>query len=133
MGNLITNLEHSENERGKGDAIVSIKARQTWSLSNLQNGANTNIGLGYSAGSAITTGSNNIVIGGNNGASIATSSNNILIADGQGNLKLTIDSAHIFTITNGLQNFVDDAAAAGGGIPVNGLYRNGSVVMIRVA
>ena len=103
------------------------------SLSNLQNGANTNIGLGYSAGSAITTGSNNIVIGGNNGASIATSSNNILIADGQGNLKLTIDSAHIFTITNGLQNFVDDAAAAGGGIPVNGLYRNGSVVMIRVA
>lgn len=103
------------------------------SLSNLQNGANTNIGLGYSAGSSITTGSNNVVIGGNNGASIATSSNNILISDGQGNLKLTIDANHIFTITNGLQEYADDAAASVGGIPVGGLYRTASVVKIRVA
>lgn len=104
-----------------------------YALSSLQAGANANVAIGYSAGSSITTGSYNVVIGGNNGASIATSSNNILISDGAGNIKLTIDSAHIFTLTNGLQDFADDAAAAVGGIPVNGLYRTASVVKIRVA
>jgi hypothetical protein len=47
--------------------------------------------------------------------------------------KLNISGAGIFTITQGLSNYVDDAAAAAGGIPVNGLYRNGSVVQIRVS
>lgn len=32
----------------------------------------------------------------------------------------------------GLSNFANDTAAASGGVPVGGLYRNGSVVMIRV-
>jgi hypothetical protein len=32
-----------------------------------------------------------------------------------------------------LVNAADDAAAATAGVPVNALYRNGSVVMIRVA
>ena len=32
-----------------------------------------------------------------------------------------------------LANFVNDAAAQAGGVPVGGLYRNGSVVMVRVA
>lgn len=31
-----------------------------------------------------------------------------------------------------LKNFANDAAAAAGGVPVNGFYRNGSVVQIRV-
>jgi hypothetical protein len=34
---------------------------------------------------------------------------------------------------SGLGNYVDDAAAAIGGIPVGGIYRNGSVLMVRVA
>lgn len=33
----------------------------------------------------------------------------------------------------GLGNYANDAAAAAGGVPVSGLYRNGSVLMIRVA
>lgn len=32
----------------------------------------------------------------------------------------------------GLQNFANDAAASGGGISIGGLYRNGSVVQVRV-
>lgn len=36
------------------------------------------------------------------------------------------------TIANGLVNAANDAAAAAAGVPVTGLYRNGSVVMIRV-
>jgi hypothetical protein len=36
-------------------------------------------------------------------------------------------------VPDGLEDFADDAAAQAGGIPIGGLYRNGSVVMIRVA
>lgn len=32
-----------------------------------------------------------------------------------------------------LSNYADDTAAAAGGIKIGGLYRNGSVVMVRVA
>ena len=35
-------------------------------------------------------------------------------------------------LVQGLKNAADDAAAAGAGVPVNGLYRNGSALMIRV-
>jgi hypothetical protein len=31
-----------------------------------------------------------------------------------------------------LKDFANDAAAAAGGVPINGFYRNGSVVQIRV-
>ncbi|MCB4860790.1 hypothetical protein K7W03_14440 [Sphingobium sp. PNB] len=31
-----------------------------------------------------------------------------------------------------LADYADDAAAAAGGVPVGGFYRNGSVVMVRV-
>lgn len=34
---------------------------------------------------------------------------------------------------SGLGNYVDDAAAAAGGVPVGGVYRNASVLMVRVA
>jgi hypothetical protein len=34
---------------------------------------------------------------------------------------------------SGLSDYANDAAAAGGGVPVEGVYRNGSVVMVRVA
>ena len=30
-------------------------------------------------------------------------------------------------------NYADDAAAAAAGVPINGLYRTGSTVMVRVA
>ena len=33
----------------------------------------------------------------------------------------------------GLPAELDDAAAAAAGVPINGLYRNGSAVMVRVA
>ena len=34
---------------------------------------------------------------------------------------------------SGLPNFANDAAAATGGVPVGGMYRNGSVLMVRVS
>lgn len=94
---------------------------------------NFNTGIGQNSGYEITTGNYNVIIGGNTGSSIATSNNNIIISDGQGNVKLTIDSSHIFTISNGLQDFADDTAAGVGGIGINSLYRTGSIVKIRVS
>jgi len=46
---------------------------------------------------------------------------------------LQISGDGIFTLTQGLQNFIDDTTAAIGGIPINGLYRNGSIIQIRVS
>lgn len=48
-------------------------------------------------------------------------------------LKLTITGAGIFILSQGLQDFADDAAAAAGSIPIGGLYRTASVVKIRVS
>ncbi len=33
---------------------------------------------------------------------------------------------------NSIGNYADDAAAAAGGVPINGLYRNGNVIQIRI-
>lgn len=45
---------------------------------------------------------------------------------------LTISGAGRFTLTQGLTDYADDAAASAGGVPVNGLYRTASAVKIRV-
>jgi len=49
------------------------------------------------------------------------------------NILLTVSGAGIFTLPQSLGNYANDAAAATGGVPVNALYRNGSIVMIRVS
>jgi hypothetical protein len=61
---------------------------------------------------------------------------NRIIVNGDG---ITLDATggiaddQFITVTGYLQNFANDAAASAGGVPVGALYRNGSVVMIRVA
>lgn len=51
-------------------------------------------------------------------------------ADGTEVFRIT--AAGLITTPAGFGNFANDAAAAAGGVPVNGWYRNGSVQMIRV-
>jgi hypothetical protein len=46
-------------------------------------------------------------------------------------IDIALDTSCYLKIT-GLGNYVNDAAAAVGGVPVNGMYRNGSILMIRV-
>lgn len=55
-----------------------------------------------------------------------------------GDLSGTLPNPNVVGIThvanaNALSNAVDDAAAATAGVPIGGLYRNGSVLMVRVA
>lgn len=45
----------------------------------------------------------------------------------------TSDTMRMTLLASGLGNYADDSAASGAGVPVGGLYRNGSVVQIRVA
>lgn len=56
-------------------------------------------------------------------------------ANGAGVLdaKVRIRGNNLIEILNGLGNFANDGAAAAGSVPIDGLYRNGSIVMIRVA
>lgn len=46
-------------------------------------------------------------------------------------LSLDSDGYAIVRITLG--NYANDAAAASGGVPVNGIYRNGSILQVRTA
>jgi hypothetical protein len=62
----------------------------------------TNTFIGALAGSEVTSGSYNVVIGANTGSSIATSSNNVIISDGQGNIKLSSNSAGDVSIPGSL-------------------------------
>ncbi len=64
-----------------------------------------------------------------------TNLGNAIIATSSGaavsNLALAAQTFSI--LVAGLPNFANDAAAAGGGVPVGDIYRNGSVLMVRVA
>lgn len=48
------------------------------------------------------------------------------------NPRVILDFVNGRASLTGLQNFADDTAAAAGGVAVGGLYRNGSVVQVRV-
>tara|TARA_Y100000401_G_scaffold47262_1_gene36392 strand:+ start:3242 stop:3901 length:660 start_codon:yes stop_codon:yes gene_type:complete len=52
-----------------------------------------------------------------------------LESDGDINLNRTGNGG---VLIGGLGNYADDAAAAAGGVPINGLYRNGNVIQIRI-
>lgn len=104
--------------------------------------AGTNAGTWTCADSHITKDSS-----GNFGIGIASQSSSRLLVLGSGATSSTFAAKflnssgnEIMTLRNdrhvilaGIQNFADDAAAATGGVPVGGLYRNGSAVMVRVS
>jgi len=50
-----------------------------------------------------------------------------------GLLRLNLTAGGHILLPSGLVNAANDGAAAAGGVPVTGLYRNGSVVMFRVS
>jgi hypothetical protein len=40
--------------------------------------------------------------------------------------------SHVFPVISSSLSFVDDAAAAAGGVPLGGLYRSGNFILIRI-
>lgn len=46
---------------------------------------------------------------------------------------MQVQATGVIILTQGLSDYADDTAAATGGIPVNGLYRTGSAIKIRVS
>jgi hypothetical protein len=72
------------------------------------NAGDYNTGVGYEAGNAITTGSYNVVIGsydGNmGGLDIRTSNNNVVLSDGEGNIRLYINTSGAISVA-GASNF----------------------------
>lgn len=102
IGSYNTATGHNALRFSTGDSDTAIGYR---ALYNNTTGFQ-NIGVGYNAGNAITTGNYNVVIGSYPSTAIAALSNNILLADGQGNLRMQIDSA-------GATTFVGTVTASG--------------------
>lgn len=95
------------------------------------------LGISLRLTSETTTGTDigNIISSHLTDATGATATSQLTITGANNNSAttlLTISGAGIFTLAQSLQDFADDTAAAAGGIPINGLYRNGSIVMIRI-
>lgn len=90
-----------------------------------------NTAVGFNAGGHITSGNYNTILGFWSGSS-TTTNNNAVIAFGDNQVAYQYDGSH-YLMPQGLSNYANDVAAAAGGIPVNGMYRSGSVVMIRVS
>lgn len=59
-------------------------------------------------------------------------SNSVLGVNANGTISIFSSTKNII-LTGDLTNAVNDAAAAAAGVQINGLYRNGSIVMIRVS
>jgi hypothetical protein len=93
-------------------------------------------GAGTSGGSATLRGG--VPSNGTGGGVAVTARNGVGTNRNGGNITLTIGNqtgsgikGHLLIVN--LENFADDAAAATGNVPVNGVYRNGSVLQIRVS
>lgn len=118
-GNVTLSTPNGGSTSGDGGAITLLCGG-----SNLGDGGAINLlaggsGSGNGAGIAITGGSS---FGGNgNGGDINVTPGS---KDGSGT------KGHFILA---LDNFADDAAAAAGGVPVNGWYRTASAVMVRVS
>jgi hypothetical protein len=125
-------------------------------LSQLVSGNSSNIAIGYGAGtltadtSNLSSSADSIFIGDATYAQNNSQTNQIVIgmyAVGAGSnttmigndnttatyLKGTLNvTRQILSEVSSSLNFVDDTAAASGGVPLGGLYRNGNVIQIRL-
>jgi hypothetical protein len=77
-----------------------------------------------------------------NGAPNATSASFAVSASSAVSASYATTASYLNPVTNGYVvltqvsaslNFVDDASAAAGGVPLGGLYRNGNFISIRIA
>ncbi len=89
-----------------------------------------------------TTGTAIAMFSGINGAPNATSASFAVSASSAVSASFATTASYLNPITNGYVvltqvsqslNFVDDTAAAAGGVPLGGLYRNGNFISIRIA
>lgn len=77
------------------------------------------------------------LIGASGGKAVVQSVNRTTVAFGELNLSalainFQLSGTDTLILESHFGNFANDAAAAVGGVPVKGLYRNGSVLMVRV-
>ncbi len=72
-----------------------------------------------------------IEVTGGEAAFILTGDTNLILPQ-TGTLALVTDIPAFFAALATTTSYANDAAAAGGGVPVGGTYRNGSVVQIRI-
>jgi hypothetical protein len=91
-----------------------------------------NIGIGFIAGRNLETGNYNVILGNNDGLSIDGTNNNILICDGQGNIRISVNSSGIVTVPG---NTVSSSTTTGalvisGGVGIAGALNIGGAVSV---
>jgi hypothetical protein len=88
-----------------------------------------------------TTGTAIAMFSGINGAPNATSASFAVSASSAVSASYATTASYLNPVTDGYivltqvsasLNFVDDTAAAAGGVPLGGLYRNGNFILIRI-
>lgn len=109
------------------------------------NGEN-NVAIGSEAGNGIREASNNIILGPVTSAVLGTTPQGVTVIGKNSRVDFIADdngvtvgdespvTVHEFIISNGAAlDFADDAAAAAGGVPVNGIYHTGGIIKIRLS
>ena len=119
-----TSYSSSANKTGNNNIGIGMSADGSGNASNpvfggLTSGSN-NIAIGKGAGNALTTGSGNVIIGGFSGNAggldIRTSSNNIVLSDGDGNVRLHVNSSGTTTFNGDIAHSSNFTIDAGGEI-----------------
>lgn len=125
----------ADNTATSTNTVIPIARFQRQTTGTAANGIGLEIQFGVEVDSATTENSNKIISKWTNAVTASRTSELSIIGMNNAleNVLLSISGAGVFTLVQGLTDYADDAAAAGGGIPVNGLYRTGSSVKIRVA
>ena len=118
---------------GSGNVALGMGAGSLLIDSNLLTSADSSIFIGEAVKSKANGQTNEIIIG---GFAEGEGSNTTVIGNAntvdtylKGTLNVT---RQILSEVSSSLNFVDDAAASAGGVPLGGLYRNGNFILIRL-
>lgn len=121
------------NGSGNGNVSIGSKSGERTRLGGENGSSSTSIFIGNDARPDGSIQTNQIVIGyeaignGSNTTTIGNTSTTDTYLKGT----LNVSTAILAQVSSSL-NFVDDTAAASGGVPLGGLYRNGNVIQIRL-
>jgi hypothetical protein len=89
-----------------------------------------NIAIGYNSGRSLVTGNYNVIIGNSLASGIDGTSNNIIISDGEGNIRISVNSTGTVSISTivSATNTSTGSLVVSGGVGIGGdLYIGGSV------
>lgn len=124
---IITATDIGSGFIGRYNAVDGNKAKSSQTIFAVGTGTSGSAGISRKTGFLIDSGSNSYFEGSLNVSGSSAMTGSIAVTGNQ-----TLQSYTILSNVSASLNFADDTAAAAGGVPLGGLYRNGNFVMIRL-